>query len=90
MTTEDQIQLSVDIDTTSVAGTVNLIRTVGRAAVGDKGGAHWKRVGADPGHPGARQSLDGAWWEIAEPVVVVPMIGMYDATAGGAWKHFGA
>lgn len=45
---------------------VDVIRTNGYAEPGDGGGATFRRVDANPGHPGSYQSADGAWWELAE------------------------
>lgn len=39
------------------------VRTLGFAQVGDGGGAIYKRVSAQPSHPGALQASDDAWFE---------------------------
>jgi hypothetical protein len=57
----------------------NLI-TAGYAATGDGGAALYKRATAEPSHTGKFQSADGAWWELAEPVVSIKMLA--DAQAG--------
>jgi hypothetical protein len=53
--------------TTAVAATVpagvDAIYTGGYAAVGDGGGALYKRSASMPAHAGRFQSTDGAWWE---------------------------
>lgn len=54
------------ITTTSVAPDVSNIRTAGYSSVGDGGGALYKRVSSEPVHAGKVQSVDGAWWELAE------------------------
>lgn len=51
------------------------IRIDGYAAAGDGGGALYKPVASQPAHTGKLQSLDGQWWEIAEPAVAPRMIG---------------
>lgn len=61
---------------------LSAIRTNGYADPGDGGGALFVRVGAEPGHAGKVQSDDGAWWEIAEPVVTPRMIGW---STGDGW-----
>ena len=38
--------------------------TRGYYQAGDGGGALYRKVSANPGHPGAVQSADGAWWEL--------------------------
>lgn len=47
----------------------NFIRTAGYSASGDGGGALYARVLAEPSHGLKRQTLDGAWWEYAEPEI---------------------
>ncbi|WP_262027246.1 right-handed parallel beta-helix repeat-containing protein [Microvirga sp. Mcv34] len=56
---------------------VQYLRTAGYAAVGDGGGALYKRLGAAPSSPTARhfQSADGAWWDLAEVQVNPRMLG---------------
>ena len=51
------------------------LRTGGYAEAGDGGGALYKRVGSEPSHEGKVQSLDGAWWEIAETIFTLEMFG---------------
>lgn len=60
---------------TNFPGAVHYIRTAGYAAVGDGGGALYKRVLTEPTHAGKFQSADGAWWELAEDMVFVEMFG---------------
>ena len=52
-----------------VPAAIGGIQTQGYLAPGDKGGALYARVVAEPAHPGKFQSLDGAWWELADPEV---------------------
>lgn len=54
---------------------IEYVRTAGYATPGDLGGAIYKRVVAEPGHPGKFQSADGSWWEIREPIVNQYMFG---------------
>lgn len=59
-----------DFDTVSVVQSesidtsVNFIRTGGYSAVGDGGGALYRRVASEPTHAGKVQSAGGAWWEL--------------------------
>jgi len=53
----------------------NFLRTAGYGAIGDGGGALYKRVGSSPAHNGKVQSADGAWWELAETSPDVRMFG---------------
>jgi len=59
----------------TIAGSQNAIRTAGYSSAGDGGGALYKRVVSEPAHALKIQSLDGAWWEIAERRVYVEMAG---------------
>jgi len=60
------------------------VRTAGYASAGDGGGALYARVGSMPAHTGSIQSLDGAWWEIAEETYSVRMFGARaDSTGAG-------
>jgi hypothetical protein len=51
------------LEAANVPAAVDGLRLLGHAAVGDGGGAHYKRVASEPGHPHKIQSADGAWWE---------------------------
>ncbi|MCK1533156.1 MULTISPECIES: hypothetical protein [unclassified Bradyrhizobium] len=64
----DQISFSTRLAAAAVSidVAVEFVRTAGYAASGDGGAALYKRVNAQPAHPGKFQSADGAWWEIAE------------------------
>lgn len=59
-----------------IPASMDCIHLEGYASGGDGGAALYKRVAA-PGTPDARhfQSSDGAWWELAEPVMNVNMFG---------------
>ncbi|WP_225769199.1 right-handed parallel beta-helix repeat-containing protein [Inquilinus sp. Marseille-Q2685] len=46
----------------------------------DGGGGKYRKVEPNPGHAGAFQSLDGAWWELTEQVINPTMFG---AAGGG-------
>lgn len=74
MTTE---AIFTEISTTSIDADVDLIRTIGYAAVGDGGAADYKRVGSEPSHPGKVQSADGAWWEVTGDHVHVRQFGAF-------------
>ncbi|MER9248398.1 ubiquitin-activating E1 FCCH domain-containing protein [Mesorhizobium sp. M0590] len=52
-----------------------LLRVEGYSAVGDGGAALYRRVVSQPLHAGKFQSLDGAWWEIAESNLNIQMLG---------------
>lgn len=62
------------------------IRLAGYTSKGDFGGALYKKVNAQPSHPGKIQSADGAWWEIVEPVLMPEMFG---ATAAASDAYTG-
>jgi hypothetical protein len=57
------------------SASVSYVRTSGYYEAGDKGGALYKRVVSEPSHGGKFQSGDGAWWEIAEPIVNAKQFG---------------
>ncbi|MCF6371040.1 hypothetical protein [Rhizobium halophilum] len=67
---------------------INAIRTNGYAAAGDGGNALYKRAATEPTHAAKINSLDGSWWELAEQVFDIRMIGGFgpditDAIADG-------
>jgi hypothetical protein len=68
------LRLKTDIASVTIPAPVEYIRTSGYSAVG-VGAAMYKRVASQPSHPGKAQSLDGAWWEIAEQVIDQLMLG---------------
>ena len=47
----------------------------GYYTAGDGGNANYKRAVAEPAHAGKLQSVDGAWWELAESTVSPEMLG---------------
>jgi hypothetical protein len=51
------------LEAANVPAAIDGLRLLGHAAVGDGGGAHYKRVASEPVHPHKIQSADGAWWE---------------------------
>lgn len=59
----------------NIALGVTGVTTLGYTEAGDGGGALYKRVGTEPGHPGKFQSADGAWWELASTTVTPQMFG---------------
>lgn len=64
-----------DVEAATISGSLGFIRTAGYSAAGDGGGALYKRVVSEPSHEGKIQSDDGAWWEIAELIINVRMLG---------------
>lgn len=54
---------------------LNFFRTAGHRYPGDGGGALYKRVPEAPAHAASLQSADGAWWEIADPILTPIMVG---------------
>jgi hypothetical protein len=64
-----------DVEAATIDPSVDAIHVLGYATAGDGGAAVYKRVVAEPAHAGKIQSADGAWWEIAEPVINVLMFG---------------
>lgn len=54
---------------------VAVIRTSGHYRAGDGGGARYVRAAARPSHQAAFRSADGSWWEIAESIIDVRMLG---------------
>lgn len=59
----------------AIPATISNIRVGGYAALGDGGLATWKRAASEPAHSAKRQDATGAWFELAEPVVAVEMLG---------------
>jgi hypothetical protein len=60
---------------TSFAAALTSVTISGYAAGGDGGGAVYHKVNAQPTHAGKFQSVDGAWWEIAEAILDVRQFG---------------
>lgn len=65
-----------------VPAPIMLIRTIDYAAAGDGGGAQYKRVAAEPSHPGKVQDAAGAWWEIA-PIDGIGKVESFGAKPSG-------
>lgn len=65
----------------NVNPTSSTVRLTGYYTAGDGGGALYKRVGTLPAGWLGFQSGDGAWWQIAEPLINVKMAG-----AKGDWN----
>jgi len=63
------------VEAANVPASQDIIRVAGYSAEGDGGAALYKRVVSEPSHPGKIQSADGAWWEIAEPILDPAMFG---------------
>lgn len=64
-----------DVQSSVINYPVMAIRTNGYSSAGDGGAALYKRVSGEPAHPGKVQSADGAWWELANGVINVKMLG---------------
>lgn len=73
---EDALRSRADVGAYTPPALVQAIRTGGYYANGDGGGAVYKRVLAEPAHPGKVQSLGGVWWELAEVGPSVLMFGI--------------
>jgi len=69
------------VEATNIPAPIQFFRIAGYSTPGDGGGALYKGVGAEPSHAGKIQSNDGAWWELAEDVISVKMLG---ATGSGS------
>jgi hypothetical protein len=54
---------------------ITLLETGGYTNIGDGGSAQYKNVASNPGTPGAFQSADGRWWELASYPVNPEMLG---------------
>jgi parallel beta-helix repeat protein len=68
-------ETTLGVASETIPVTTNAIQTSGYAVAGDGGGALYKRVSSAPAHAGKVQSMDGAWWELAETVVRPQMFG---------------
>lgn len=60
---------------TNMPADVGYIRTAGYSTAGDGGEAFYKRAAVQSAGAGKFQTADGAWWELAEPVIYSPMVG---------------
>lgn len=58
-------------ETATIEGSVTWLRTQGDTAIGDGGGALYKKVVSEPAHEGKFQSQDGAWWELADTITTL-------------------
>ena len=67
--------VNATVQVTSIPGSVNFISTAGYHALGDGGGALYRRVGSQPAHAGKIQSADGAWWEFCDSAINVHQFG---------------
>ncbi len=52
------------VEAALLAADVTSLRTEGFHTPGDRGGASYRRVPAQPAHGGCLRSADGAWWQI--------------------------
>ncbi len=69
-----------DLQAAIVAPSRTSLSLAGYYSTGDGGGARYKRAASEPSHAGKAQSLDGAWWELAE---VGPSVKMFGARGDG-------
>lgn len=60
-----------------VGASVDMLLLRGRDEDGDFGASKYVRVAAEPAHAGKIQTQDGAWWELAEPVLRPEMFGAF-------------
>lgn len=67
-----------DAQSAAISASDGAVITTGYWAVGDDGGATYKRVSSEPTHAGKFQSADGAWWELAETAPTIVMFGAVD------------
>lgn len=75
-----------DFEAATVPVSADTVLVLGWGAPADGGGARYRRASAGSG-PGKVQSADGAWWEIAEDIVKLDMLG---AAGDGATSDQGA
>jgi len=61
--------------TTVVPAFANVIRTLYHTTLAAGGGASYRKVAAEPTHPGKIQTSGGIWWELDEPSVSSQMFG---------------
>jgi hypothetical protein len=77
----------VGVATKNIPAFVKKIDTSGFADVGDGGAATLVWSAAEPTHPLKKQSLDGAWWEIADTTLQIEQVGGFrgaDCTTAAA------
>lgn len=70
-----RVNTVADFTATRVPAAVNVVSTLGYYAAGDRGAARYKRAASEPAHNLKAESLDGAWWEIAEDWPTVEQAG---------------
>jgi len=83
-----QIGTRAQAAASTIAPELKRLSTIGFASLADGGGAHYRRVDAQPAHPGRFRSVDrylsdgvtisalnGGWWEIDETELYVEMFG---------------
>lgn len=63
------------VEAANIPASVDHLRIAGYTSAGDGGGARYVRVDSEPSEAGKIQSNDNAWWELAEPIVSVLMLG---------------
>ena len=71
-----------DIAAATIASEADALEVRGHTAIGDGGGAQYKRVASEPSHPFKAQSADGAWWELTlqgQPLAAQFGVGLGDA-----------
>jgi hypothetical protein len=68
--------INAQVAAATIDPTVTYVQTAGYAVPGDGGAGIYRKVGFEPSHGGKIQSVDGAWWELAEPVPNVMMFGV--------------
>lgn len=64
-----------DVEAAGIPIGPNYLMIAGYYAAGDGGCSLYKRVVSEPTHEGKIQSLDGAWWELAEHELNAKMFG---------------
>lgn len=65
----------IDAEAAFVAVDVNSIQISGYYSAGDGGQSLYKKVATEPSHQGKIKTSDGAWWELANGVINVKMLG---------------
>ncbi|MBA5726909.1 hypothetical protein [Bombella mellum] len=63
-----------EAEKTDISADVTYFIALSRTATSDPATAHYRRVPAQPSHPGRIQSLDGSWWEICSDSVRPEML----------------
>jgi hypothetical protein len=83
-----------DIATSRFPSVLQFLHVTGYATAGDGGHMRMKKAVSEPSHAAKRQSLDGAWWEIAEfepnPLQFGAVVGTSNSlTAIQNWLNYG-